>query len=71
MSAPLYKMTSPDTISKVLPAVPDMDTQLAMADKMIDKKTATHKVSMALNTSLLTIHHRAPIAMDPASLSIL
>ena len=57
MTAPLSKMmTSPDTIYKVLPAVPDMDTQLAMANKMIDKKTARHKVSMSLNVSLLTIH---------------
>ena len=53
MADPISKtMTSPDTISKVLPAVPDMDTQLAMANKMIDKKTATHKVSMSLNTSI-------------------
>ena len=45
MSDPLSKMmTSPDAMSKMLPAVPDMDTQLALAAKMIDKKTATHKV---------------------------
>ena len=39
-------MTSPDAISKMLLAVPDMDTQLALAAKMIDKKTATHKVGL-------------------------
>ena len=33
-----------DNMSKLLPAVPDMDTQLQLAAKMIDKKTATHKV---------------------------
>ena len=54
MSDPLSKiMTSPDTISKVLPAVPDMDTQLAMADKMIDKKTATHKGSHSYGSYFL------------------
>ena len=46
MSAhPLSKlMPSQDNMSKLLPAVPDMDTQLQLAAKMIDKKTATHKV---------------------------
>ena len=34
-----------DNMSKLLPQVPDMDTQLQLAAKMIDKKTATHKVS--------------------------
>ena len=29
---------------KVLPAVPDMDTQLALSAKMIDKRTSTPKV---------------------------
>jgi len=45
MSAhPLSKlMPSQDNMSKLLPAVPDMDTQLQLAAKMIDKKTATHK----------------------------
>ena len=33
-----------DTMSKLLPSVPDMDTQLQLAAKMIDKNTATHKV---------------------------
>ena len=46
-------MTSPDATSKVLPAVPDMDTQLAMADKMIDKKTATHKGSHSYGSYFL------------------
>ena len=36
--------SSQDTMSKLLPQVPDMDTQLQLAAKMIDKKTATHKV---------------------------
>ena len=44
-SHPLSKlMPSQDNMSKLLPAVPDMDTQLQLAAKMIDKKTATHKV---------------------------
>ena len=44
-SHPLSKlMPSQDNMSKLLPAVPDMDTQLQLAAKMIDKNTATHKV---------------------------
>ena len=44
-SHPLSKlMPSQDNMSKLLPTVPDMDTQLQLAAKMIDKKTATHKV---------------------------
>ncbi len=31
---------------KVLPEVPDLDTQLALSAKMIDKKTSTPKVSL-------------------------
>ena len=42
MSDPLHKMLAGG--QKALPEVPDMDTQLALAAKMIDKKTATHKV---------------------------
>ena len=49
MSNPLSRLlpgsgSSQDTMSKLLPSVPDMDTQLQLAAKMIDKKTATHKV---------------------------
>ena len=48
-SHPLSKlMPSQDNMSKLLPAVPDMDTQLQLAAKMIDKKTATHKVGEEL-----------------------
>ena len=45
-SHPLSKLMpgGQDNMSKLLPAVPDMDTQLQLAAKMIDKKTATHKV---------------------------
>jgi len=46
-------MTSPDAMSKMLPAVPDMDTQLALAAKMIDKKTATHKGSHSYGSYFL------------------
>ena len=46
-------MTTPDSISKMLPTVPDMDIQLAMADKMIDKKTATHKGSHSYGSYFL------------------
>jgi len=54
MSDPLSKiMTSPDAMSKMLPAVPDMDTQLALAAKMIDKKTATHKGSHSYGSYFL------------------
>ena len=31
-------------IGKMLPTVPDMDTQLALSAKMIDKRTSTPKV---------------------------
>ena len=52
MSDPLSKMmTSPD--AKMLPTVPDMDTQLAMSAKMIDKKTATHKGSHSYGSYFL------------------
>ena len=50
MSNPISRLlpsstsTGPDTMSKLLPTVPDMDTQLQLAAKMIDKNTATHKV---------------------------
>ena len=37
-----------DTMSKLLPSVPDMDTQLQLAAKMIDKNTATHKVKRSM-----------------------
>ena len=48
-SHPLSKLLpSQDNMSKLLPAVPDMDTQLQLAAKMIDKKTATHKVGEKL-----------------------
>ena len=40
-----------DTMSKLLPQVPDMDTQLQLAAKMIDKKTATHKVRNLYSSS--------------------
>jgi hypothetical protein len=36
-----------DSMSKMLPTVPDMDTQIALAAKMIDKRTSTPKVSGA------------------------
>jgi hypothetical protein len=32
-------------IGKMLPEIPDMDTQLALSAKMIDKRQATPKVS--------------------------
>jgi len=54
MSDPLSKMmSSPDSISKMLPSVPDMDTQLALSAKMIDKKTATHKGSHSYGSYFL------------------
>ena len=34
----------PGEMAKSLPAVPDMDTQIALAAKMIDKRTSTPKV---------------------------
>jgi len=46
-------MTSHDPMSKMLPAVPDMDTQLALSAKMIDKKTATHKGSHSYGSYFL------------------
>ena len=36
-----------DSMSKILPTVPDMDTQIALAAKMIDKRTSTPKASLA------------------------
>lgn len=33
-----------DAMAKMLPSVPDMDTQIALAAKMIDKRTSTPKV---------------------------
>lgn len=39
-----------ESISKVLPPLPDMDTQLALAAKMIDKKTSTPKGSHSYGT---------------------
>ena len=42
---PSVTSSGQDTMSKLLPSVPDMDTQLQLAAKMIDKNTATHKVS--------------------------
>ena len=41
---PSTSSSGSDTMSKLLPSVPDMDTQLQLAAKMIDKNTATHKV---------------------------
>lgn len=41
---PSVTSSGQDTMSKLLPSVPDMDTQLQLAAKMIDKNTATHKV---------------------------
>ena len=41
---PSVSNSGSDTMSKLLPSVPDMDTQLQLAAKMIDKNTATHKV---------------------------
>lgn len=41
---PSVSSSGSDTMSKLLPSVPDMDTQLQLAAKMIDKNTATHKV---------------------------
>ncbi len=35
-------------IGKMLPEIPDMDTQLALSAKMIDKRQATPKVSTSL-----------------------
>lgn len=47
MSNPMSRLvastSNQDNMSKMLPSVPDMDTQLQLAAKMIDKKTATHK----------------------------
>lgn len=47
MSNPISRLvasaSNQDNMSKMLPSVPDMDTQLQLAAKMIDKKTATHK----------------------------
>merc|ERR1719365_20752 len=34
-----------DAMAKMLPSVPDMDTQIALAAKMIDKRTSTPKGS--------------------------
>ena len=34
-----------DAMAKMLPSVPDMDTQIALAAKMIDKRTSTPKVT--------------------------
>ena len=34
-----------DGMAKMLPTVPDMDTQIALAAKMIDKRTSTPKVT--------------------------
>ena len=34
-----------DSMAKMLPSVPDMDTQIALAAKMIDKRTSTPKVT--------------------------
>ena len=34
-----------DSMAKMLPTVPDMDTQIALAAKMKDKKTSTPKVT--------------------------
>lgn len=42
-----------ESISKVLPTVPDMDTQLALAAKMIDKKTSTPKGSHSYGSYFL------------------
>ena len=50
MSNPISRLvastSNQDNMSKMLPSVPDMDTQLQLAAKMIDKKTATHKVRL-------------------------
>jgi len=42
-----------DSMSKMLPTVPDMDTQLALAAKMIDKKTSTPKGSHSYGSYFL------------------
>ena len=44
-----------DTMAKLLPSVPDMDTQLQLAAKMIDKKTATHKVGTWAHCSSVVV----------------
>ena len=74
MSHPLSKLLpSQDNMSKLLPAVPDMDTQLQLAAKMIDKKTATHKVSLRgiLFRSCNIFLFRDSTAMAPISWSTL
>jgi len=54
MTDPLSKvLVSPENMPKTLPAVPDMDTQLALAAKMIDKRTATHKGSHSYGSYFL------------------
>ena len=76
MSHPLSKLLpTQDNMSKLLPAVPDMDTQLQLAAKMIDKKTATHKVRP---TEIVFFFHlilifciRDSTVMAPTSWSIL
>lgn len=42
-----------DSMSKMLPTVPDMDTQLALAAKMIDKRTSTPKGSHSYGSYFL------------------
>lgn len=44
---------SADSMSKMLPSVPDMDTQLALAAKMIDKRTSTPKGSHSYGSYFL------------------
>lgn len=45
MTPPVHHpFSTMDSMSKMLPSVPDMDTQVALAAKMIDKRTSTPKV---------------------------
>lgn len=72
MSHPLSKLLpTQDNMSKLLPAVPDMDTQLQLAAKMIDKKTATHKVRPTEIALILIFCIRDSTVMAPTSWSIL
>ena len=75
MSHPLSKLLpTQDNMSKLLPAVPDMDTQLQLAAKMIDKKTATHKVrptEIVFFHLILIFSIRDSTVMAPTSWSIL
>ena len=54
-----------DSMAKMLPSVPDMDTQIALAAKMIDKRTSTPKVTHHTVEFSKGIWPRDLIAMGP------